>query len=199
MDYYAFDEYPTDRSYCEDAIIRIYGSSNNRYYSSLHDILGSIDQQSCDVIIMSNVLHEIDPSTWLNIFKKDSTLNRLLKDNGYLLIVADLLIPIGEKPHKNGFFILGLGEIRTLFSITEQNGNFIYTDADDKNRLLAYMIPKQCLPNISNESIQSTMRILKDHAKDEIIKLRKCNDYKSGKLLGLWTQQLANTILFLND
>lgn len=199
LDYYAFDEYSADRNYCEDAINRIYGNSNNRYFNSMHDILGTIDQQSCDAVIMSNVLHEVDPLEWINLFKKDSTINRLLKDDGYLFIVEDLLIPIGEKPHKNGFFILSLAEIKTLFSITEQNKDFNYTDADGNSRLLAYMIPKQCLSNISSESIQTTMKILKDHAMSEIARLRAGTDYKSGKLLGFWTQQLANTILFLND
>ncbi|MGT2505736.1 hypothetical protein [Cupriavidus basilensis] len=70
-------------------------------------------------------------------------INRALSDNGFLLIVEDQRIPVGEKAHKNGFLVLDTAHLRTLFSIKEADvaaGLFTFHDARGDGRLKAHLI-----------------------------------------------------------
>jgi predicted ATPase len=197
LDYTAFDKNSSDKSICEDAIARVYGNSDNRYFNDGNEIFGCKDKNSFDMIVMCNVLHEISPTNWLNTFKQDSLISGLLKDDGYLLIIEDTIIPNGELPNSDGFFILGRAEIKHLFNIPETETNFVTKSHSDEKRLFAHLVPKKYLTNITEDSIKTALKLLRDKCINEIEKLRKETDFKSGKLLGLWSQQLANLVIYL--
>jgi len=117
LDYIAFDKWSDDKTICENAISRAYSDCVNRYFNDREDLQRNMNDKSFDIAVMCNVLHEISPTEWVSTFNEDSLLFRLLSDDGYLLIVEDTAIPNGERPNKDGFFILGGTELKDLFTI----------------------------------------------------------------------------------
>ena len=199
LNYVAFDKFPTDKLVCKRAIARVYEDDSNRYFNDRDDMLEHYGKDSFDIVVMCNVLHEISPSDWINTFKQDSLMNKLLSDSGSLLIVEDALIPSGELPNKDGFFLLGTTELKTLFCIEPDDSCFISRSYNNENRLFAHLIPHKYLGNISDASIKNALESLKDKCCDEIKKLRGQDNFKSGRLLGLWLQQLANSVIYLEQ
>lgn len=200
FNYIAFDPYISDKQFCEAAISRIYNSKDKRYYNNETYLLEDFGENSFDVIVMCNVLHEIPPKEWLNIFSSNGVIVKLLKSDGYLLLVEDQLIPIGEKPHQNGFIVLDLLQLKEIFKITEEDSTFKYSDARNDRRLMSYQIPKQCLGRITSDSRRKSLEGTVVQSKKEIKILRaKESNYKNGKLHGFWTQQLANALICLDE
>jgi hypothetical protein len=197
LDYIAYDKSKNDKKTCEDAISRVYGDSINRYFNDENNLLGYKNGGSLNIVIMCNLLHEVSPKDWKNIFKKGSPVNELLAENGYVFIIEDTQIPFGEKPNKDGFFILGRTELKTLFNINVDDPDFITESHNDENRLFAHLIPKKYITNITDDTVKKALNKLKDKCKTQIEQLRDKNDYRSGRLLGLWLQQLANIVLYL--
>jgi len=196
LNYVAFDESDKDKQICEDAIVRAYGNSDNRYYNEKNKMAGNINPKSFDVVVMCNVLHEISPKKWKSIFEKDSLIDELLSENGYLLIVEDTIIPNGEFPNPDGFFVFGRTEIGKLFGILPEASDFITNYYKNNERLCANLIPKKYLSNISNDSINNALDALRDKCIEKIEKLKGKPDFASGKLLGFWSIQLANIVLY---
>jgi len=197
VDYRAYDLSIEHKETCVNAIGKMYDDVHKRYFNNETSIRNQIDKKSCDIIVMCNVLHEIDPVGWVPLFKQDGIISYLLKDNGHLLIVEDSIIPVGEAPHKNGFFVLQSGEIKTLFGIPKESSELVITDADGRGRLIAYSIPKKFIANVNRDLVKETIESLQRTAKSNIDRLREKTDYKSGRELGFWTQQLANCVLLL--
>ncbi len=200
FDYIAFDAFAEDKCYCEMAIQRIYGTSENRYFNDEYQVLGRFGENSVDVVVMCNVLHEIPPTDWLRLFSTEELIVKCLKNDGVVLLVEDLLLPVGEKPHRNGFCVLGLSQVKALFQIEENCEGFRYADARGDNRLVAYQIPKSHLSRISSNSRKNALQGIAAQAKSEIRRLRSAEaSYKNGKLLGFWVQQFANAQLCLEE
>ena len=198
IDYIAYDKFEDDKEICEGTIKSIYGTDDNRYFNNLSEVSGDFENGSFDVIVMCNVLHEIEPSEWLSLFRADSPLVNLLKAEGSLLLVEDEEIPIGEKAYKQGFIVFGKAELRTLFNIAEAEDGFIADDARGNGRLMAHLIPKRCLSQITNDSINAALKAKQQRAKDEIERLRTGDaSYKNGRKHGFWIQQYTNTSLVL--
>ena len=55
------------------------------------------------------------------------------------------------------------------------------------------------MKNIEVGSINAAIQKLKTKCVEEIKKLREESNYNKGRLLGLWSQQLANVVLFLKE
>lgn len=204
IDYYAFDPYPDDR----DACLRVIGSHftdySNRYFSSREEFFSHKNDGCIDIIVMCNVLHEIPPKDWLDIFSDQSIVGRALNANGYLLLVEDQRIPVGELAHENGFIVLDTSHLRMLFSVDEQdnlNKLFLCNDARGDGRLKAHLISKKLLLRLTSESRKRSINMLNATAKSEIKKLRTNGRtrYADGLLHAFWTQQFANTSLYLDE
>lgn len=67
-----------------------------------------------DIVLMCNVLHEINPACWLDVF---SIIHSILKENATLIIIEDHLIPYGEKAYDNGFLVFDEDEFKMLFTL----------------------------------------------------------------------------------
>lgn len=145
----------------------------NRVFSCMHD-LAKIDEGSVDVIVMCNVLHEIDPDYWIDTFKDGSPMMRTLAANGHLLIVEDYGLPVGERAHRYGFILLDEIELRKLFGVREQDdreGRFIRIAAPEhqyQDRLIAYLIGRQCVTRISSHSRREAIQSLHDRMKNQV-------------------------------
>lgn len=204
LDYYAYDAYPNDRNACQRVIDTHFANSSQRHFSSREDLFSLKNDGCIDIVVMCNVLHEISPKDWLDIFSGQSIVSRALSENGYLLLVEDQRIPVGELAHEHGFIVLDTSHLRILFSVNEQdhsNGLFLCNDARGDGRLKAHLISKNLLCRITSESRKKSIEALKATAKNEIKKLRNggMTCYADGLLHAFWTQQFANTSLYLDE
>jgi predicted ATPase len=198
IDYTAYDESSKDAEHCQDAIARVYGKTENSYFNHQKDLLAHASEGSYDFVVMCNVFHEIPVDEWSILFSEQALIHRLLNAEGFLLLVEDMHIPIGEKPHQKGFLVLDTPEIKTLFKIEPSDSSFGFS-AERDDRLKAHRIPKGCLSRITSESRQKALRQVAHNAKREIGKLRVATaSYPNGRLHGFWVQQLANAELALD-
>ena len=195
LDYTAYDKFPDDKNICENVITSVYVECVNRYFNNKNDLLRNKDDGQFDIVVMCNVLHEISPNQWIETFNDNSIIYKLLSDDGYVLVVEDIEIPYGERPNKEGFFILGGVELKVLFGMSATD--FVSASFKNENRLFAHLIPKRHLCNITGDSEKAAMKALRDNCCERITELRERTDFRSGRLLGLWSQQLANIILYL--
>lgn len=204
INYYAFDTYPDDKDACMRVIDAHFREPSKRHFSSREDFFSFKSDGCIDIVVMCNVLHEIPPKDWLDIFSDQSIVGRALSVNGYLLLVEDQRIPVGELAHEHGFIVLDTSHLRILFSVNEedhQNGNFLCNDARGDGRLKAHLISKNLLCRITSESRKRSIDALRATAKSEIRTLRNGDVacYADGLLHAFWTQQFANTSLYLDE
>jgi ABC-type cobalamin/Fe3+-siderophores transport system ATPase subunit len=202
LNYHAFEPFNTDKDDCLKNIALCYEDAENRYHTSIENLRTKVDDNYFDVVVLSNVLHEIPHSEWLSIFPK---IKQLLKSDGYLLLIEDCLIPIGELPHNNGFIVFNTLHLKKLFKILSSETNFIEHDArfdsiEQRGRLMAHLIPQSYLSNISTDTIKEALKELKQSAKTKIQRIRKeTPSYSNGLAHGFWIQQLANAELCLEE
>lgn len=203
IDYSAFDIFTDDKKICENLIKENYGTDQNRYFNSVEDFFTHQDEKNVDIIVMCNVLHEIDPTRWLDLFSVESIIHRSLKDNGYLLIVEDQRIPIGEKAHSYGFLVLDTSHLKTLFGVTMEDvaaNRFSWDSRRNDGRLKAHLVSKQLLGRVTSDSRKLAIQHLRQTSEQEIRKLRSEDaSYANGQLNGFWTQQFTNASLYLRD
>ena len=203
VSYFAFDPSSEDKPNSLAVMESIYPVDSTRHFSTREEFFSIKDASSIDVVIMCNVLHEISPNEWPNLFNEHSLIGRSLKESGYLLIVEDQRIPTGEKAHKFGFLVLDTPHLRTLFSVTEddvENGLFQVSDHRGDGRLKAHKISKRLLRRLSPDTRKNAIRELRETAKGRISALREAKPvYPTGQLHGFWTQQFANASLWLDE
>ena len=196
LDYIGYDKYNNDKLICETSLAKAYGNAEKRYYNDFSTLFSHYDKESFDIVIMCNVLHEIDPVEWLKLFNPDGIVSSCLKENGILLLIEDLQIPIGEKAYQKGFLVLDTPHLKELFQITEQDKNFKFTDKNNDGRLKAHQIPKNILTRINETNRLKAIQSLSLTAREKILEIRGLEqNYKNGKLHGFWTQQFANAQL----
>ena len=128
-------------------------------------------------------------------------IRRMLKITGFLFLIEDLNLPVGEKPHQKGFLVLDTPQIKELFQIRSADTANGYTVSSQRNgRLKGHRIPKSCLSRISSESRNSALESLSTTAREEIMSLRNAEGtFQNGRLHGFWVQQFANAELALAD
>ncbi len=199
LDYKAFDAYPSDSEECKNVISRVYGDTENRYFSSVHELMDKVSNNHFDCVVLCNVLHEVSPIEWPTLLSGQSVIATKMAANGFLVIIEDLQLPTGENPNSDGFFILGEAEVKMLFHITNKDECFETADYNGKHRLMAYYVPKDCLSRVTSETRKQALLALKEKSMSQISSLRSSSEYdfRSGRTLALWTQQLANTILII--
>lgn len=199
LEYVAFDIDEKDAEHCINAVERIYEKNDDRYFNNANSLLSKYENDKFDLVVMCNVFHEIDPSKWLSIFSSNGMLSRLLNEDGYLLVVEDQLIPIGEKAFPNGFIMFNTPQFQIFFRLQNQ-GEIKKFDARSDGRLIGYLIPKKGLDNVNQESCVGALESLHCEAKSKIRELRQEEaSSKTGRLFALWLQQFANSQLTLEE
>jgi hypothetical protein len=179
----------------------VYGRATDLYFNDYDIMLNHHDKNSFDVVVLCNVLHEIDPKTWLKLFGTNGAITSLLKEDGVLLVVEDTQMPIGEKAYHNGFIVLNTSQLKDLFVITpEESIYFNRSDARGDDRLQAHKISKRLLGKITATSRIMALRSVREMAQRAITKIREQKaDYKQGKLHAFYVQQFANASLALAE
>jgi energy-coupling factor transporter ATP-binding protein EcfA2 len=197
LDYYAFDLPSSDKDDCVSIINSVYNNDKTRYFDNEGSFVESIKQNSFDVIILCNVFHEIDPSDWLKLFDTYSLILSALSVSGTLLIVEDQLLAIGEKAYQNGFLVFDKIQFKKLFKIED---DYSVHDARNDGRLRAHFIPAGKIKNIDQDSKVDAIKSLNATATRKVLELRSSEpSYKNGRLHGFWVQQLANSLLVMNE
>lgn len=203
VDYYAYEPFPDDRNICEGVLKTYYPNSPSRYFCTPDELFEKKDEGSFALVVLCNVLHEIPPEMWVETLGSRGVVSRTLSDIGFVLIVEDQRIPVGEKAHKNGFMVLDSIHLKALFDIKEAdivNQLFVSHDARGDGRLKAHLIGKSLLSRISKRSVDNAIGLLRETSRREIRSLRdKAPSYANGQLNGFWTQQFANTSLYLSS
>jgi hypothetical protein len=199
VDYYAYDEYETDKAVCEAVIIGVYSSAKGRYYNKFDELVAN--KRVFDLVVLTNVLHEIQPAKWPSLFSHRG-IPSILSEDGWLLIVEDQRLPNGEKAHEFGFILLDTDQLKTLFGVEqshEQQKLFMWTDFKGNGRIKAHLIHASLLSRFESERQRAAIAELRESALVEIRTLRdkKYPTYDDGQLHGLWTQLYANASLFL--
>lgn len=204
LDYYAYDKSVENKECCIGNIKKFHNEDAElRYYSEI----SSLDKKSFDIVLMCNVLHEIEHNEWENTF---NLIGDILKSEGFLLIVEDNRIPIGELPNKEGFLVLNTEQLNVLFKIDPPLSSSNIKDACDvieykeKNRLMAHLIPAEYMKNVKEETVKAAIESLKDMAERKIKELRACakdgrDVYKKGMEYGFWLNQYANASLCMKS
>lgn len=196
INYVALDCSLDDKDACLNSIEKVYGNTDKRHYLSYDSVLEEHHKKSFNLIVLCNVFHEIHPDSWLEIVKQ---IDDLLENEGFLLIVEDQRIPIGEKAYKEGFIVLDTTSQKDLFKIEGDCTDFLL-DSTKQGRLKAHLISKSLLCNITSATIDTALKSCRDQAKREIKHLRSIEaSYSNGQLHAFWTQQFANTSLVIND
>jgi hypothetical protein len=200
IDYVAIDEYPKHELTCRASISDAFGSSDDRYFSTGEKLLSVYGENSFDVIVMCNVLHEIPPEKWLTYFGPTGLFAKLLRTSGYLLIVEDQHIPVGEQAYEEGFLVLDTEQLKVLFGVTPEDNGFQVANSVLNGRLKAHLVPSKLLQNYDLSRIEPTVHSLRRQAREEIKGIRKKgNRFQNGQLHAFWVHQLANAELILEN
>lgn len=204
ISYRALDDSEKDQKQCIAVISEYYDDAELRHFSNEKNFFEKCDDKSLDLIVMCNVLHEIPPGAWQSILTHETSLfQRALKDDGYLLLVEDQRIPVGEKAHEFGFILLDTAQLKTLFGVTFSDISsrlFVSDDFRKDGRLKAHLIGKSILSRMTSASRIKAIKELQKACLDEINKIRKEKpSYMNGQLHGFWTQQFANANIYLSQ
>lgn len=194
LDYRAYDKFDYDKKECSSLIKSIYGQSTNRYFNDETKMLSKLELESFDVIILVNVLHEISPLHWNDLFADTSAIYSLLCSDGKLIIVEDQVIPNGEKAYTEGFIVFDVPEFKKLFNLRK------YTFEENLDgRLKAHIFDKDTILKYSATNLKKALSSMFLHAKKEVEDIRnKRTTYKNGMVHGFWVQQFANTFLVMD-
>lgn len=185
IDYHAYDISEENVEY-----IKKCGITSN-VYSDIENIPNS----TFDFVILCNVLHEINPSMWLEIF---SSIKKMLNDKGCLLILEDLELIRGEVAHEYGYLILGPKEIRCLFNLDEIEE--IKPEGNNRDRLFLLSIPKSNV-TANKESLIKSIKILKDNIYNNLKNMKndRIKDELQARKYAHFSQLYINAEMFLKD
>lgn len=190
-----------DSNACRTKLGTSFADAGRRYLDSVQKLKETLDPSSIDVAIMCNVLHEIDPANWLLIFGKNGYLAERIRPDGFLLIVEDELLKIGERAHAFDFLVLTRNEILTLFGGSREDKSFVTIAHEEpryRERLKAHLVPAKLLANVDRTRVEAAIKELKAHAMEEIDRIKQKNGAQTeAKHYAFWTHQLANATLAL--
>jgi ABC-type cobalamin/Fe3+-siderophores transport system ATPase subunit/SAM-dependent methyltransferase len=210
VDYIAFDIEGNSNAACKREIESVYGIDNieKRFFTDVSKVIelwGHVD-----IAIMCNVLHEIPPEDWLKEIGPESRLMELIHSDGFLLIVEDQRIPVGENAHDYGFLVLNTLQFQKLFgfSCDESESSYKKYDADQggdgkAGRLLAHRFAKNLVMQFNTTRQKDAITDLYKTAAQEMTTLRrqakqKKPSFQDGQLHAFWMTQYANAALWLS-
>lgn len=147
LHYDAYEPYP-DAELETDSDIRLYERP------------GSLRRMHYDVVVLMNVLHEIDPTEWLQTFQ---TIFRVLKDDGILVFLEVLSLTNGEQPYGNaGYLLLQDQETKYLFP------HATLVPRQEKNKSNCWVIPRTDLAYVTEDRIKETIRLLEEDCEEQL-------------------------------
>lgn len=203
VDYRAVEHDPRMVELLNDRLSAEYGDADQRVYSNELELVSGLDPGSVDVVVMCNVLHEITPTEWPRLMR---TLHPLVHENGFLLLVEDQRLSVGEMAHPFGFVILNLQGVKALFDWREIDTDLSCDprgDPENNGRLTAFRIPGRMLGQVTRTTVRNALVRVRENAAHQIRALRTRQEsaasFRSGRAHGLWCQLYTNTSLVLAE
>lgn len=184
--YYAFE--PNNKHHSElnklSQIAKIYESSTE------------IPNEQFDIVLLSNVLHEILPQDWVNVFNE---IKRSLKPEGSLIILEDKFLSKGEHANKYGFLLLEEKQLEILLCYQKEIIHTVTHENDEYGkRLMCCLIPKNSI-NITEDSIKLALLSLKEETFKKANEIKHTKDLKKSRIYAQYSQQYLNVSLALDD
>jgi hypothetical protein len=164
-------------------ITKIYNNSDN------------LGLNNFDYVLMCNVLHEISPLYWYEEFKK---IFMSIKDDGFLIIIEDEVIPKGERPNEIGFLVLDQNELKVLFNMSDLPSLIKPKNEKWKDRILCALINKKNIDAITPNSIIMAIELLKDRAYKHVVNLKKMPENK-GRDINFSRKYAFYSQMFINS
>lgn len=193
--YYAYDVSKDYANECK-TVMRQYRVPVEHYYNDKPS-LGDKVAGTADYVLLVNVLHEINPEEWDEVF---DTVSHLLKEGGELVIVEREELTVGEAPYRNGFLMITCNGANKLFGIN----SYDYEQHEKKKHIAKFKVKKEKL-SVTREKVKECVKAIQDDAFHEIEgikhgkKIRGLARYKAGLKLAFYLNQYANASLILND
>lgn len=158
--------------------------------TSIVNSLKNIPDDSYDLIIMVNVLHEIHIKHWRESLLKAK---KALTSNGYLAIIEDIELPVGELPNDLGFLLLDKEEMKALLG---EEIKFLSPTVDRyKNRIICGIIDRENLNSINKNHLIKCLEKLKNNSLNSIKEYRQLEK----KELGLGRLYALKSNLYVNS
>lgn len=162
---------------------------------AIYSSLSEIPKNSYDCVVLCNVLHEINPKEWVNIF---TSIKELLKEDGYLLIIEDRYLPKGENAHEFGYLVFGIEETKMLLS-SSSTMELKLDEAEYSERIIFNAFTKSEI-NPSKDSVINAIKKLKENCFNNIKLLKKKDKgINQGRRYANETQLYINSQLALEN
>ena len=178
--YEAYEPYP-------DAETLKVLTSNDMLPFPLFQTATNIPENTYDVIVLMNVLHEIDVLEWEETFK---IIAKSLNPNGVLLLLEVQTLSYGEQPYGNtGYLVLSNKEVQELFPSCDIECSIKL--AGEKSE--CWIIPRTAVEQISLQNIEKCITCLSNSSKSilEELFVSKVESAKKGNTVQDKTVQLA--------
>ena len=192
IQYYAYDAYDTNAERAKE-VMNSYGFSEENYFNNKNELLMK-HSGSFNYVLLVNVLHEIPPAEWQELF---STIKSLLNpENGALIIVERAELTVGESPYDEGFLMITLNGANKLFGLN----NYSFDHHPDRKLIVRYLVLSEHL-NVSEADVIESVEAIKQDAYESIGRIKSkmpSDDYgkfKSGLSLAFHLNQFANATL----
>lgn len=206
VSYFALEIDPVSLAKCTETVAMHYGPGA-RAFGSSQEALMAIGADSVDVLVLTNVLHEILPQSWLSAVFTNADLQAMLVSDGALLIVEDTRLGTGELAHEFGYLVLESQAIEQLFAVTaadQARRTFeTFRSSSHGERLQATVIARDLLPRTSTASIVAALSEQKTLTLRAIRAMRAAaggrRDYLDGRQHAFQAQHVANLTLALED
>ena len=203
IDYFAFETNEKSVSKCKAACISLV-DEKERVFSSDAELHKHLPDNSVDLVVLCNVLHELEPTAWIDIFTNTAgIIQRVLKPEGHVLVVEDHAMPRGESAHSYGFLVLDTDHVRTLFDVQPpqiSSRQFVEYSRDD-GRHNAILIQKPLLQQATSRTQRMALEQLRERARQQIkhIRNKTPRTFQDGRLHAYWLSQFANSSFWLAD
>ena len=191
IQYFAYDIDPKYADKCKK-IMRKNNIKIENYSNNLMEIQKLVNERA-DYVFLVNVLHEIPPDCWEEVFVN---IVGLLQEKGKLCIVEREELTIGERANSNGFLMVTEQSIRKMFK------NYERIEHEENKYLVRYLIDKKDIVCVNKNKIKQAIKEIETEALTKIEKLREETDnnttkknYKLGLRLQFWLNQYANAAL----
>ncbi|WIG95515.1 AAA family ATPase [Myxococcus sp. SDU36] len=170
LNYFAYNDprfiEPDEKDACKARVAALEqpGPIEEYYWESMAQ-LQATHRHEIDIIVLCNVLHEIEPDDWIRTFRD---IDELLAPDGVLVVMEDLLPPVGELPNKRGYLLLDEFGLGLLFDAPKS----VKVLQKRENRLLAAAIPKALLSRVTPETRSSALEHLMSFSRERVEQIR---------------------------
>lgn len=200
LQYHAFcdPEYttPDQRQSCRKQLARLHDDVTPYFHEDIRERQRT-DATKMHGVILSNVLHEIPSEAWPRLMED---IDRCLRPDGWLLILEDQRMNVGELPHERGFLVLDHTELKALFAVTDDEPDKLQFAARDR-RLSMAQISQELLGRCAPHTVRESIELLRKRALRQIRTIRRSSttstDHRRGREHAYYAMLHTNATLAL--